>query len=547
MCMTSDDHSFAIKKNNVATNDTTNTLTDIPLEITASELAERLDGNYDKPFMIFDIGDKERYQNEHIPGSKFAVCDQKTINSLLPKLPKDAEIIIVAEEEDYIKNIAKMARDKGGLLTRYLKGGISSWNSEKTDEQDPKITAKELKKAVDNYKVKNGDLFLLDVRESDEFNQWNIEGSINIPLGEIPDSLNKIPKDKQVITICPHGNRSGMVTFMLQRQNYDVKTLEEGLKGWSSTFEYATEEYKVSENYNVKVIQVRKIGKGCMSYIISASNKKLQGATNKEQSSQYNEAIVIDPVYPAEGYEKIAVLELNTKTKITKVFDTHLHADHISAARELAKKTNATIYLSSYEDYSSNAYSNQITNQVKVIFLKEEDNLTVNLFESETGSNKEKTDSLGIQIIHTPGHTAGGLSFLISNKLLFTGDTLFVDSIGRPDLRDKSEEFASMLYDTLHDKIFRINDKSNIMVFPAHSDKMIDSKDIFTADLEDIQNKVRYLNLKKDEFIKKISSITNKTPSQYKEIIQFNKGEKEIPNLDEIKDLEMGPNRCSIS
>lgn len=204
-------------------------------------------------------------------------------------------------------------------------------------------------------------------------------------------------------------------------------------------------------------------------------------------------------------------------------------------------------YLSSYEGYSSNAYSNQTTNQVKFIFLKEEDNLTVNLFESESGNNNEKTDTLGIQIILTPGYTTGGLSFLISNKLLFTGDTLFVDSIGRPDLRDKYEEFASMLYDTLHDKIFRINDKFNIMVFPAHTDKMMDSKDILTADLENIQHKVQYLDLKKDEFIKKISAITNKTPSQYKEIIQFNKGEKEIPDLDEIKDLEMGPNRFSIS
>ncbi len=66
--------------------------------ITSEELKEKLYNKSGKPIMIFDIGNKERYQKEHIPGSKFAVCDQQTINNLLPKLPKNIDIVLVSEK-----------------------------------------------------------------------------------------------------------------------------------------------------------------------------------------------------------------------------------------------------------------------------------------------------------------------------------------------------------------------------------------------------------------------------------------------------------------
>ena len=205
------------------------------LEITSEDLQEKLHDKSGKPIMVFDIGNKQRYQDEHIAGSKFAVCDQQTINNLLPKLPKDIEIVLVAEEESYAKQMAQMARERGGLRTKYLKGGISAWNGERTERQDPKISSKDLKEAIEEDKVKRGEIFLLDVREPEEFKEWNIEGSKNIPLSQISNSLHEIPKDKEIVTICPHGNRSGMVTFMLQRKGYNIRTLEEGLTGWSST------------------------------------------------------------------------------------------------------------------------------------------------------------------------------------------------------------------------------------------------------------------------------------------------------------------------
>jgi rhodanese-related sulfurtransferase len=131
--------------------------------------------------MIFDIGNKQRYKEENIPGSKFAVCDQQTINNLLPKLPKDIDIVLVADEEIYARQMAQMAMERGGIRTKYLKGGISGWNGERTERQDPRISSKDLKEAIEEDKVKRGEIFLLNVRELEEFNEWNIEGNKNVP------------------------------------------------------------------------------------------------------------------------------------------------------------------------------------------------------------------------------------------------------------------------------------------------------------------------------------------------------------------------------
>ena len=136
---------------------------------------------------------------------------------------------------------------------------------------------------------------------------------------------------------------------------------------------------------------------------------------------------------------------------------------------------------------------------------------------------------------------------MIGEKLLFTGDTLFVDSIGRPDLRDKAEEFASMLYNTLHNKIFNMHNKQDIIIFPAHTDKIINRDEMLSDKLDNIQKKLVILDLDKKDFVRKVSSIIMPTPPQFKEIILMNKGEKTITSVEGIQELEMGPNRCSIS
>jgi glyoxylase-like metal-dependent hydrolase (beta-lactamase superfamily II) len=136
---------------------------------------------------------------------------------------------------------------------------------------------------------------------------------------------------------------------------------------------------------------------------------------------------------------------------------------------------------------------------------------------------------------------------IIENKLLFTGDTLFVDNIGRPDLRNNAEEFAENLYNTLQQKIMKLPD--SILILPAHFEKDVKADEILASTLGEVKKKNQFLgtNITKEEFIKRISSKVMITPPNYREILSINKGERPLlPSLFGVFDLEMGPNRCSI-
>lgn len=475
------------------------------LAISADQLRSKLSSRYEEPLMIFDIGDENRYKMEHIAGSRFLVCDQETINTTLPKMPKAIDIILVGEDENYTKEMAQMARDKAGLQTRYLQGGLAAWKWEKTAALDPRITANDLKHALDQGKL-NREIFLLGVREPDEFKNWNIDSSENIPLGQIPQSIDRIPKDKEIVTICPAGNRSGMVTLMLERLGYNVKTLEDGLTSWSSAYERVARIFDVGEGKRVKIVQLRRIGKGCLSYIIE---------------SDYD-AAVIDPLLPFEDYLEIAEGEMNAK--ITKVMDTHLHADHVSGAKELSKMAKAELYLNPYENYKEISSFGRLNDRDVI-----------------------RIGSIPLQIIYTPGHTEGSVSLWLGSKILFTGDMLFVNNIGRPDLKEQTEELASKLHASIKGTIFRLPDET--IILPAHHDSPVEADTFIEAQLGDIksqQNLQEIFGLQKERFVHRMNSITMSTPPSYKEIMPINKGEKEKPSLPEIHQLEMGPNRCSV-
>ena len=184
----------------------------------------------------------------------------------------------------------------------------------------------------------------------------------------------------------------------------------------------------------------------------------------------------------------------------------------------LQKKTNADIHLSKYEDYRYEAN-----------FIQDDDTI-------QFGDSK-------LEVIHTPGHTPGSLSFVIDKKYVITGDILFVESIGRPDLRDKAEEFTEELYHTLHEKLLKLPE--DYLVLPAHYGKNIISKgDAYYSTIKDSKN-LPLLDLEKEQFKQKVVSITQKRPMNYQKIIKINGGGEKLIHS-EIPDLEIGPNRCAV-
>ncbi|QUC65681.1 MBL fold metallo-hydrolase [Nitrosopumilus sp. K4] len=457
------------------------------LSISSEELTKNIADHV--PLLLFDLRLRDDFEESHVEGSVHAVCDTDAKEKIMPNIPKDTKIVLISEPDDFSKEIAEMMVSFG-LDAHYLQGGFSSWSGKTVKGRTGKtISPDALYENLD-------DVFLLDVRNADEFSEYKIPGSVNIPLNAIFDTktLEQIPKDKEIVTICPHGNRAMVANFALEQAGISSKTLEGGLAGWNQVLKPVT-----VVDGPTKVIQVQKIGKGCLSYIVVSNG----------------DAIVIDPLYPFEKYSDVAK---EHGFKITRVFDTHQHADHVSAARNLAKHANAKLYFSKYEGY-----------EVDANFVGDDDEIS---FGNAT-----------LKIIHTPGHTPGSLSYLVDDKFVFTGDILFVESIGRPDLRDQAEEFAEKLYATLHDKLLSLSEQC--LVFPTHhGEGVLDTDGAFYSTIEK-SKKLPWLDLAKQEFINKVVAITVPRPMNYRKIIAINKGEVPL-NITEIPDLEIGPNRCAV-
>ena len=161
-----------------------------------------------------------------------------------------------------------------------------------------------------------------------------------------------------------------------------------------------------------------------------------------------NEAVIIDPLREVQPY--IEKAEKNG-AKIKYVLETHFHADFVSVHIDLAKKTGATIV---YGPLANPTFETHIAHDGEV--------LTVG--------------SLKLKVLHTPGHTMESTCYLLLDEndkelALFSGDTLFIGDVGRPDLAQKAahltqEELAGTLFDSLRNKIMTLPD--DVIVYPAH-------------------------------------------------------------------------------
>jgi len=217
------------------------------------------------------------------------------------------------------------------------------------------------------------------------------------------------------------------------------------------------------------------------------------------------EAAIIDPLRETEPYVALAA---KRKTKIKYVFETHFHADFVSGHIDLAKRVNAPII---YGPNASTAY--EVYNA--------------------TDGEVFKIGKISIKVLHTPGHTPESSCYLLFDEngkahAIFTGDTLFVGDVGRPDLLDghmTSEELASMLYDSLSTKIKTLPD--DVLVYPAHGPGSACGKNIGKETFSTIgeQKKFNYAlaDIDRKEFIEKITDGILPPPSYFFEDARINK------------------------
>ncbi|KFF11280.1 beta-lactamase [Chryseobacterium soli] len=228
------------------------------------------------------------------------------------------------------------------------------------------------------------------------------------------------------------------------------------------------------------------------------------------------EAAIIDPLRETQPY--IDRLEKD-KVQLKYIFETHFHADFVSGHVDLSKKTDAPI-----------VYGPTAKPKFKAIIA--EDN---QIFE---------VGKIKIKVLHTPGHTMESSSFLLidengKEKALFSGDTLFLGDVGRPDLAQKAanmtqEELAGLLYDSLYQKILPLDDE--IIVYPAHGAGSACGKNMQkeTVDTLGNQKKTNYaLNQKdKESFVKVVTDGLLPPPSYFGMNVAMNK--KDYNSFDEV-------------
>ena len=220
-----------------------------------------------------------------------------------------------------------------------------------------------------------------------------------------------------------------------------------------------------------------------------------------------NEVAIIDPIREIDSYIEKAKISGST---IKYIFETHIHADFISGHLNLAKKTGANIIFGP---------------KAKTSFK------TTNAKDYE----EFKLGDITIVAVHTPGHTIESTTYLLKDSdgkdhAIFTGDTLFLNDVGRPDLSQKStlssKDLASMLYDSLRNKIMILDD--DVIVYPGHGQGTSCGKDLSSETVgklgdQKLTNYALRENMTKEEFVNEVLEGLGEPPKYFPSNVRLNK------------------------
>jgi glyoxylase-like metal-dependent hydrolase (beta-lactamase superfamily II)/rhodanese-related sulfurtransferase len=360
------------------------------------------------------------------------------------------------------------------------------------------------------------DFTLLDVRNNEEFGRFKVEGPylakmINIPYIEFiemeDESVAKVrvPKDESIRIVCAKEGSAKYVGEILANSGWkDVRYLEGGIKTWGNLL--APKLVGSPDGY--KLYQFIRPGKASCSYGLIYGD----------------EMAVFDPSRNIEFYQNFA---RENGCKLVKTFETHLQADYISGSRQLALNTGARI-VAHPNDFQGAAFDYTALNDHEV-------------FKFSKGGPE-------IKAIHTPGHTPGSTCYLIDNQYLVTGDTLFILSIGRPDLGGKAEEWSKLLFNTLKTRMADLDD--GLIILPGHyiEWREANAEQMFLDTFGSIKQKnANIYGIREEaEFVKFIRDNMRKQPDEYAQIRKVNAGLLDVDD-EEQEVMDLGKNECAAS
>ena len=356
----------------------------------------------------------------------------------------------------------------------------------------------------------------LDVRNETDFERFHVEGPKDIELLNIPyfdfleqpeESAAKLDASRSIRVICAKEGSAQFIADMLEEFGFaDIQWLSKGIVAWGNVL--VAKQVPTPEHY--ELWQFNRPGKASCAY----------GLIHQ------NELMLFDISKNVDFYhEFIQSRELT----LIGVFETHLQADYISGGPSLAEAFGVD-YVAHEGDFGTSnvTYRNVID-----------------------GESIGFSDASGPRVLctHSPGHTPGSTTYVIDDKFMVSGDTVFIVSVGRPDLGKKVVEWAKQLYDTLKNRICVLPDE--LMVLPSHYtdwSKEANADHLIINDFGTVKalNESIYALTSEDEFVSWVEDNMRPQPEEYNRIRKVN-ANLEAVDLATAEELDLGKNQCAAS
>lgn len=357
------------------------------------------------------------------------------------------------------------------------------------------------------------DIVLLDVRNSKDFSRFPVEGPYPFAMQNISyfdfmeieeESVAQLDKSKPVRVVCAKEGSAKFVAEILENNGFsDIGFLAGGIKAWGNLLVPVL----LNPNEEYELYQFIRPGKASCSYGLAANG----------------ELMLFDPSRAIDVYQQFAQ---EKGLKLVRSCETHLQADYIAGSRMLAAATGLEVGANE-SDFAGARFP--------YTPLKDGQSF---------GLSKNGPD---VKVMYTPGHTPGSTSFIIDDRFMLTGDAVFLQSVGRPDLGGKVDEWSDILFATLQ-KVQQLD--QDLIVLPGHyiSWSEANSDLAFAAPLKDAiaHNKDIYAIDNERDFLAFIKDNMREQPKEYATIRKINANLEEVDD-DKAEELDLGKNECAAS
>lgn len=352
---------------------------------------------------------------------------------------------------------------------------------------------------------------ILDVRNADEFAASRVEGTRpmptrNVPVWRVMEDLeaNAASTKNGAVIVCGQGNGSELVAEEFEAFGLHTRSLEGGTDAWARLLVPREITGLPGE---VRAWQLLRPAKACLSYVVG-----VPGAA----------CVVVDPARFTTAYKDLAA---TNGMRITHVVDTHVHADHISGGPVLAAELGADYHLPPEDAGGVVPFRNRALRDGDVLDL---------------GPAVVRTMTM-----HLPGHTPGTTALLVNERLLLSGDTVFVRGLGRPDLTGQAEQLARDLFRSVHERLRPLS--ADTIVAPAHwsTYEEINADGLVITTLADVFTSTLMNEAAIERFVEEIVTSLPTAPEAYDTIREVNAG-RVLPE-DELEILDVGRNQCAAA